>query len=63
MLEYTKTILQKVSFNRDLFNKELRKSPRWLKKEELLMLQTWCMITFGHIYKDVIVDFFNNMNL
>ena len=62
MLEYTKTILQKVSFSRDLFSKELKKSFRWLKKEELLILQSWCIITFGHIYGDVINVVFNPIN-
>ena len=38
MLEYSKTILQKVSFNRDLFKKELNKAIRFLKREEIVML-------------------------
>lgn len=63
MLEYTKTILQKVSFSKDLFHKELSKSPRWLQREELLILQSWCLITFGHIYRDVIVDVFQSINM
>ncbi|PID93595.1 MAG: hypothetical protein CSA95_06680 [Bacteroidetes bacterium] len=61
MLEYTKTILEKVSFSKELFRKELGKSPRWLEKEELLILQTWCLLTFGHLYRDVIIDFFNTL--
>ena len=63
MLEYTKTILQKVSFSRELFYRELSKSPRWLKREELLLLQSWCLLTFGHIYKDVIIDVFHAIQL
>ena len=31
MLEYTKLILRKVSFSRELFGKELKKSTKWLK--------------------------------
>ena len=50
MFEYTKTILNKVSFNKELFSKELRKSFRWLKKEEIIALQAWCIITFGNVY-------------
>ena len=58
MLEYTKTILRKVSFDRYLFSKELSKSFKWLKKEEVLTLYAWCMLTFGDIYGDVINDTF-----
>lgn len=58
MLKYTKTILQKVSFNRDLFNKELKKSLNWLRKEEVMVLKTWCVINFGAVYMDVINEVF-----
>lgn len=58
MLKYTKTVLQKVSFNRDLFKKELQKSMRWLRKDEVIVLQTWCVINFGSIYMDVINEVF-----
>lgn len=58
MLKYTKTVLQKVSFNKDLFKKELQKSLRWLRKDEVRVLQTWCVLTFGSIYMDVINEVF-----
>lgn len=58
MLKYTKTVLQKVSFNKDLFKKELQKSLRWLRKEEIIVLQTWCVINFGTMYMDVINEVF-----
>ena len=58
MLKYTKTVLQKVSFNKDLFKKELQKSLRWLKKEEIIVLQTWCVVNFGSMYMDVISEVF-----
>lgn len=61
MYEYTKTILSKVSFNKELFAKELKKSFRWLKKEELIALQAWCVITFGHVYGDVITEVFKQL--
>ena len=61
MLDYTKLILRKVSFSRELFGKELRKSIKWLKKDEILLLQTWCVITFGDIYGDVIQETFMQM--
>lgn len=61
MLEYTKLVLRKVSFSRELFGKELRKSIKWLKKEEKLVLQSWCLITFGDIYGDVIQETFKQL--
>jgi hypothetical protein len=62
MLEYTKTVLQKVSFNRELFSKELRKAFKWLQKEELILLQAWCLVTFSDTYKDVISEVFRNLS-
>ena len=59
MLKYTEIILQKVSFNRDLFRYELEKSIKWLKKNEVQALKTWCILNFGAVYMDVINDVFN----
>jgi len=58
MLKYTKTILQKVSFNKVLFKKELQKSLRWLRRDEIIVLQTWCVLNFGSMYMDVINEVF-----
>ena len=58
MLKYTKTVLQKVSFNKVLFKKELQKSLRWLRRDEIIVLQTWCVLNFGSIYMDVINEVF-----
>jgi hypothetical protein len=38
ILEYSKIILEKVSFDKKLFKKELR----WIKKEEVRNLILWC---------------------
>ena len=46
MLEYCKTILQKVSFNKSLFEKELKKSLSLIKKEERKTFIQWCKETF-----------------
>ncbi|GAB3197047.1 hypothetical protein GCM10027293_10770 [Pontibacter aydingkolensis] len=46
MLEYVKTILQKVSFSKKLFEKELRKAFRFLDPEELKQLKRWCYARF-----------------
>ena len=60
MLKYTKTILQKVSFDKDLFKRELKKSIKWLKRDEVIALQTWCAINFGAVYNDVISEVFKS---
>jgi len=46
MLEYCKTILQKVSFNKSLFEKELKKSLTLIKKEDRQAFIKWCKATF-----------------
>ena len=61
MLEYTKLILRKVSFSKELFGKELKKSIKWLKKDEILLLQAWCFMTFGDIYGDIIHESFKQL--
>ena len=58
MLEYTKTILQKVSFSPALFGKELKKSLRWLQKDEVYILRSWCLVTFGDLYLEIIQEAF-----
>ncbi len=63
MLELSKQILQKVSFDRKLFAKELRKSLRWIQPQERTQLKAWCLTTFGVVYHDVILEVFENANL
>ncbi|WP_251047062.1 hypothetical protein [Hymenobacter sp. ISL-91] len=50
MLEYAKTILLKVSFDKILFEKELRKALRNLVPADLLELKAWCYQQFSRIY-------------
>ncbi len=50
MLEYIKTILQKVSFDKQLFEKELRKAINMLMGDEVIQLKEWCYRQFGRIY-------------
>ena len=58
MLDLSKQVLQKVSFDRRLFSKELVKAARWAGKQDRLLLKAWCLATFGHVYKDVILEVF-----
>ncbi len=50
MLEYAKVILEKVSFDRRLFEKELRKALVTLIKEEIEALKAWCYEKFGQLH-------------
>jgi hypothetical protein len=54
MLEYIKTILQKVSFDRSLFEKELRKAIHSLIPDEVKQLKAWCYEQFGKMYRAVL---------
>ncbi len=58
MLEYFKTILSKVSFDRKLFEKELKKAIKSLVPDELRDLKKWCYDKFGHIYGNVLEEQF-----
>jgi hypothetical protein len=61
MLEYVKTILSKVSFDRRLFEKELRKAIRALVPDELRELKEWCYSKFGDLYRTVLNKYFLNV--
>ena len=54
MLEYAKVILPKVSFSRDLFNKELNKCIGWLEGDQVRELFVWCNQNFKEMYPDVL---------
>ena len=60
MLELSKKILEKVSFDRKLFRKELKKSLNWLKPNEQILLKTWCLATFGAAYSETITEVFES---
>jgi hypothetical protein len=47
MLEYFKTVLSKVSFDKQLFEKELKKALRSLLPEEISHLKDWCYDRFA----------------
>ena len=54
MLDYVKMILLKVSFNKTLFEKELRKSLRVILPAELPDFRVWCYTQFARIYRKVL---------
>jgi hypothetical protein len=60
-LDYVKVILQKVSFDAKLFEKELRKAIKTLVADEIKELRTWCSEQFGIIYNQLIEKCFSKM--
>jgi hypothetical protein len=62
MLDFSKMILTKVSFDPKLFHKELRKLLLWLgdDKEEVENLYEWCSENYGDIYVDIISEEFKD---
>ena len=58
MLEYAKVILPKVSFSRELFQKELAKCINWVGDSDLGQLQKWCFENFREIYPDILTEAF-----
>lgn len=61
MFEFSKNILEKVSFDKTLFRKELTKALKWLKPDEKMLLLVWCISTFGHKYRDVISEVYKTV--
>lgn len=59
MLEYSKIILQKVSFDKRLFKKELLKSLSRLNSKEAIALQAWTLMTFSKMHGDVLQEIFD----
>lgn len=63
MLEYVKMILQKVSFDRQLFEKELKKALQTLVGDEVSQLKQWCYAQFGRMYRVVLNRCFSRARL
>jgi hypothetical protein len=59
MLDYVKIILQKVSFNEYLFERELRKSMNSLLREDVLELKKWCYEHFSDSYLQILNQYFS----
>ena len=61
MLEHSKLILQKVSFDSQLFYKELLKAINWLNPEELPKFEKWCFSFFGNEHRDILTRAFSQI--
>lgn len=58
MLEYVKTILQKVSFNAYLFERELKKGMKYLMPTEIEEFRDWCYSVFGPSHSTILNRYF-----
>jgi uncharacterized protein (UPF0248 family) len=47
-----------MSYDKELFRKEIIKSFRWLKSYEIITLHRWLKENYGRIYGDVIQEVF-----
>jgi len=55
MFELTKKILTKVSFDPQLFQKELSKALKWMTStEEVQRLREFCIKEFGALYPSIV---------
>ncbi|GAB4136037.1 MAG: hypothetical protein Fur0041_10410 [Bacteroidia bacterium] len=61
MLEFSKHILRSVSFDSTLFRKEFMKLLMRLKPDEAMLLKAWALATFGHLYKDIILEVYGSV--
>lgn len=61
MFEFTKKVLNKVSFDANLFKKELYKSKTWLTKKELIHLKIWALTTYSQ-YRNIILEVFDSIS-
>ncbi len=63
-LDFSKKILRAVSFDKALFQKELRKIIKWLNNtDEVRMFQEWCIVEFGAKYPKIIQSTFAKKDL
>jgi|TARA_B110000467_G_C18239313_1_gene433581 hypothetical protein len=61
MLEFSKSVLQKVSFDHLLFKKELTKSIQWINQTDLEHLKEWCLEMYGAKYANIIHQAFETI--
>tara|TARA_B100000945_G_C19831106_1_gene345044 strand:- start:268 stop:453 length:186 start_codon:yes stop_codon:yes gene_type:complete len=60
MLEFSKMVLKKVSFDKKLFKKELRKNAMWLSKSDMIILKVWALSSFSQ-YNYIIKEVFDQI--
>ena len=63
MLELQKLVLENVYENKNLFEKELRKSFQWLDKDDLCKLYYWSIGNFNKQYHSLIDCVYSGFDL
>lgn len=63
MLEYFKVILQKVSFDKMLFEKELQKALKAINEEEVYQLYSWCYEEFNEKHSAILDKYFSMVQI
>jgi hypothetical protein len=59
MLELSKNILKKVSFDLNLFQKELKKALTWIENsDDFAKFKDWCLNEFGQSHKLILQKIF-----
>lgn len=56
MLEHQKLIIDKLSYDKNLFRKEINKSVQWLKVSDLYKLFDWLRQKYWSTHKEIIVN-------
>lgn len=56
MIEYAKIILPEVSFNKELFQKELKKCMNWIEPKDVQQFRDWCYVNFKNLYPDILEE-------
>ncbi|MCX7954735.1 MAG: hypothetical protein N3A01_06045 [Bacteroidales bacterium] len=62
MLDFSKIVLSRVSFDPVLFHKELKKILQWIGNDnnEIDSLYKWCITTYGDKYGEIIEEVFRS---
>lgn len=58
MLEYAYLILQKLSFDMELFRKELKKCITYLTKDEVTQLENWVKVNYHNEFSNSLYSCF-----
>ena len=58
MLEHQKLLLDQLSYDPELFRKEIVKSFKWLKSYEIIMLHRWLKDQYGESHGELIREVF-----
>ena len=61
MLDHSKLVLKKVSFDTNLFKKELLKAVNWLNPVDVIKFEEWCFSHFETEHRQILITVFNKV--